>query len=122
MTLTVEVTELDGGPKMLGFDQEWQQPVDGAQVVTNLELDLLVVIRDAAANAQVRLGSLVRLPGPWRGSDSALGFPQSIRVPYDAFLAVDAGLSFRPDRVVLDLDALVRDAAIVVSSLEIQRQ
>lgn len=119
LVFTVEVTELDGS---LGFDQTWLQPVNGYQTVTNLGLDVLVVLPDGAASAQVRLGAVTRLPGPWRGYGLAIGFPQSIRIPYDAFMATDPGLSPRPDRVVLDLDALVADAAVIVSSLEFQRQ
>ena len=122
LVLEVQVTQLDGGLTLLGYDQEWEQGVSGTQVVTNLELDLLVVVLDGAARAQVRLGCLTRLPGPWQGRAESVGFPQSIRVPYDAFMAVDPGLTLRPDLVVLDVDAIVADAAVIVSSLEFQRQ
>lgn len=96
--------------------------LDVHRAVHDLALDLLVVVYDGTQKAQVRLGSFAPLPGPWRRYGLSIGYPQTIRIPYDAFLAENEASSLRPDRVGLDWVLLVANAAATITPIEVQRK
>ena len=89
---------------------------DGQSAAFRMEL------RDGGSLTGVRLGCVTNLVGRWGGYSTPRTYPQTIRIPLDAFQAVNPFLTSRPDAVVFELSSIVPDGAIAVSSLEFQRK